>query len=167
MIDNGVAHTGDEKTMALNKLTSARTGTAAPAASKEVEIPEIAVFLDKAIERALREGNTSQAEIARAVGYKSPNVISMFKSGAMKVPLDKVGVLAEVLNVDPMHLFRLALAQFALDISLWEKLQTGVLSQNEKKILSHIRKVTNNTDPKPTPAILAGIKKAFEGRSSL
>ena len=51
----------------------------------------IANYLDKQIE-ALK-GAKSQREIAGEIGYESPNLISMFKRGEARVPLDKIPLL--------------------------------------------------------------------------
>jgi hypothetical protein len=42
----------------------------------------------------------SQVEIARALGYENANIITMFKKGTTRVPLAKVGPLADILGVD-------------------------------------------------------------------
>ena len=36
----------------------------------------------------------------------------MFKRGEVKVPLNKIPLLAKAINADPAHLFRLALEQY-------------------------------------------------------
>lgn len=51
----------------------------------------------------------SQAEIASETSFPNPNMISMVKSGAIRVPLDRVPALAEALQVDPARLLQLAL----------------------------------------------------------
>ena len=71
----------------------------------------IANYLEKQIE-ALK-GTKSQREIAGEIGYESPNLISMFKRGEARVPLDKIPLLAKALYVHPSHLFRLALQQYS------------------------------------------------------
>lgn len=55
----------------------------------------------------------SQAEIAGEAGFTNPNMISMIKSGATRIPLDRVPALAESLDVDPARLLQLALEQWA------------------------------------------------------
>lgn len=70
----------------------------------------IAIYLSSQID-ALK-GEKSQREIAADLGYASSNIISMFKSGQTRVPLDKIPDFARVLHVDPAHLFRLAMEQY-------------------------------------------------------
>ena len=70
----------------------------------------IARYLDKQIDTL--KGVKTQREIAFEIGYEKPNMISMFKRGEVKVPLDKIPALAKAVNADPGHLFRLALEQY-------------------------------------------------------
>src|ERR1035441_9580889 len=65
----------------------------------------LAKFLDRRID-ALK-GVKTQREIAAEIGYAKPNIVSMFKRGECKVPLEKIPALAKALGVDPAHLFRL------------------------------------------------------------
>lgn len=58
----------------------------------------------------------SQSEVARACGFASPQMISMIKSGAAKVPISKIRVLASALRVDPMYLFRLVMAEYQPEV---------------------------------------------------
>lgn len=68
-------------------------------------------YLEKRI-LALRSVK-SQAEIAAEAGFVNPNMISMLKSGATRIPLDRVPALATALDVDPARLLQLALEQWA------------------------------------------------------
>lgn len=94
----------------------------------------IAKYLDKQIE-ALK-GVKTQRQIAAEIGYEKPNMISMFKRGEVRVPLDKIPALAKALEVDPGHLFRLALEQYWP--GLRETIQAifgRVVTANEEEIL--------------------------------
>lgn len=105
----------------------------------------IARFLDKHID-SLR-GIVTQADIAKALDYQRPNVISMFKTGNTRVPLDKIPALAEVLTVDPALLMRLGLEQY------WPgrrdalaKIFSQLVSQNELKLVETARAVIGDED---------------------
>jgi hypothetical protein len=74
----------------------------------------IAKFLDHQIDTL--KGVKTQREIAVEIGYDKPNMISMFKRGEVKVPLDKIPLLAKAVQADPAHLFRLALEQYWPDM---------------------------------------------------
>ena len=54
----------------------------------------------------------SQRVIAAECGYPNPNIITMFKKGSTKVPLDKVDAMANALNADPRHLLRLVMQEY-------------------------------------------------------
>jgi hypothetical protein len=54
----------------------------------------------------------SEQEIAHRLGYASAGIVTMFKTGEVKVPLDKIPALAKALRVDVDHLMTLGLAQF-------------------------------------------------------
>ena len=70
----------------------------------------IAKYLDRHIDTL--KGVKTQREIAAEIGYEKPNMISMFKRGEVRVPLDKIPLLAKAIDADPAHLFRLALEQY-------------------------------------------------------
>jgi transcriptional regulator with XRE-family HTH domain len=119
----------------------------------------IARYLDKQIE-ALR-GVKTQREIANEIGYEKPNMISMFKRGEARVPLDKIPLLAKALHVDPAHLFRLGLEQYWPNMGdtiagIFGRLAT----ENEEAILlSKWRAATDNMDPGPSPALEAAVDR--------
>ena len=64
----------------------------------------IAKYIDKKIDEL--KGVKTQREIAAEIDYDKPNMISMFKRGEARVPLDKIPLLAKALGVDPAHMFR-------------------------------------------------------------
>lgn len=119
----------------------------------------IARYLDKQID-ALK-GIKTQREIATEVGYEKPNIISMFKRGEAKVPLDKIPALAKALHVDPTHLFRLAMQQYWP--GLGEAIETvfgRIATPNEEAILlSKWRTATDDMDPAPSPALEAAVDR--------
>jgi hypothetical protein len=68
----------------------------------------VAEFLTKVINAS---GKT-QTEICYEIGYTKPNIITMFKQGKTKVPLDKIGPLARSLGVDGRDFFRMVLGEY-------------------------------------------------------
>ena len=106
----------------------------------------IARYLDKKIYEL--KGVKTQREIAQEVGYETPNIISMFKRGESKLPLNKIPLLSKALGVDPAHMFRLALEQYWPDRSeIIAKLFGRLASENEEEILlKHWRAATRDTD---------------------
>ena len=75
----------------------------------------------------------------------------MFKYGEVKVPLDKIPALAKALEVDPAHLFRLALEQYWP--ALGETIQGifgRIATENEFELLiKPWREATGDADPAP------------------
>ena len=55
----------------------------------------IAKYIDKKIDEL--KGEKTQREIAAEIGNDKPNLISMFKRGESKVPLEKIPLLSKAL----------------------------------------------------------------------
>lgn len=53
----------------------------------------------------------SQATIAKEVGYKNANNLSLIKSGKIPLPVDKVRALAVALDADPVRLMLMVLEE--------------------------------------------------------
>lgn len=100
-----------------------------------------------------------QNEIARKLGYDNPNIISMFKKGLTKVPINKLPILADILGINKAALLRRAMLEYAPEI--WRTIE-GVMgmipTKNEAEILEIVRSVVGVDDPALTPAA----RKKFE-----
>ena len=106
---------------------------------------------------------TTQLEIASDAGFLNPNMISMLKSGATKLPLDRVPNLARALECDPAYLLRLTLEQVAGDTgaqAIIEILSTPV-SSNELGWLQEIRDASDHNDPRITARSRSAIRAIF------
>lgn len=53
-----------------------------------------------------------QKDIARKAGFEKPNMITMIKQGRTKLPLDKVGLVAEALEVEPLILLKMCMQEY-------------------------------------------------------
>jgi hypothetical protein len=101
----------------------------------------------KYLEQQIAMCGRSQKDIASDIGYANPNVITMFKTGATKVPLQKVPALAKALGVDPKFMMRLVLAEYmpetyeALESTLGEG---SFVSDDELALVRFIRSATKN-----------------------
>lgn len=109
------------------------------------------------------KGRKTQAEIAQEAGFPNANYVTMLKSGASKVALDRVPDLARALDVDPAHLMRLALAQ-----SIGQTASKAVLevfgtpvTANEALWLQELREASDDADPRPTAKGRAAIRAIF------
>src|SRR5271155_3438289 len=122
----------------------------------------IAKYIDKKIDEL--KGVKTQREIAQEAGYEMPNIISMFKRGESRVPLDKIPLLSKALGVDPAHMFRLALEQYWPDRGdIIAKLFGRLASENEEEIfLKPWRTATRNADPETSVKIEVAVTKMIE-----
>ena len=59
------------------------------------------------LETHINASTMTQMDLAKKLGYDNPNIITMFKKGSTRVPLDKVAPLATALELDPAALLRL------------------------------------------------------------
>jgi transcriptional regulator with XRE-family HTH domain len=124
--------------------------------------PSIVKYLDKQID-ALK-GVKTQREIAAEIGYGQPNMISMFKRGEVKVPLDKIPALAKAIGADPGHLFRPALEQYwpGLGATVVEIFGRVVTANEEEILIKPWREATRDTDPAPNDRIKEGVERGIE-----
>lgn len=105
----------------------------------------------------------SQKEIAREVGFVNSNMMSLLKSGANKVPLDRVPALAKALEADAAYLMRLALEQsvgVTAANAIIEVFGTPV-SENERGWLDEIRDASGNSDPRMTARSRVALRGIF------
>lgn len=99
----------------------------------------------------LAECDKTQREIAAECGFEKPNIITMFKNGSTKVPLNRIGPFAKAIGADPAHLLRLAMHEYFPDT--WQEIedimQTTVLTANELELVRRFREVTGDNDAVP------------------
>lgn len=86
----------------------------------------------------------SEQEIAEAIGYHEAATIRRIKDGEARVPLDKVGALAEALEVDPAYLAHIWLVSHVPGGS---DLFKATMTPNEHEILEIIRNASGHSDP--------------------
>lgn len=96
----------------------------------------------------LADSDKTQREIAQECGFENPNIITMFKTGATKLPLNRIEPLAKAINADPAHLLRLVMREYIPE--LWDAienmLQSTVLTANELELVRAYREVTGDND---------------------
>ena len=120
-----------------------------------------AVFLTERL-RDLKHRKT-QKEVAREVGFLNANMLSLLKSGANKVPLDRVPALAKALEADPAYLMRLSLEQsvgVTAANAIVEVFGTPV-TENERGWLEEIRDATDHSDPRLTTRSRVALRGIF------
>jgi len=104
----------------------------------------------------------TQTEIAAAAGFVAVHMLAMIKSGAARLPLDRVPSLARALETDPARLLLLAVEQQdrALARVLSDILGT-IASKNEIAWLQEIRDASGYSDPSLTRKAQQAIRGIF------
>ena len=105
----------------------------------------------------------SQKEIAQEAGFLNANMLSLLKSGANKIPLDRVPALAKALEADPAYLMRLSLEQsvgVTAANAIVECFGTPV-STHEQGWLEEIRDASGNSDPRLTARSRTALRGIF------
>ncbi len=99
----------------------------------------------------LAESDKTQREIAEECGFEKPNIITMFKNGSTKLPMNRIGPLAKALNADPAHLLRLVMCEYLPDTwdAIESVMQSTVLTANELELIRAYRQVTGDNDAVP------------------
>jgi transcriptional regulator with XRE-family HTH domain len=104
----------------------------------------------------------TQREIAERAGYPRANIITMFKTGDTRVPLNKIPVLAEILGMDPKRFLRVALQEYEPEVlSVIEACFGPLVSRNEHEILGEIRRLSHDTDPRLATRAQRAVLAAF------
>ena len=99
---------------------------------------EVAVFLEKVI----NQSTYSQKEIAEMCGFNSPNIITMLKQGLTKVPIDKIPMLAKILDLDCAEFFEFVMKRYKpKEYKVIVEVFGEPISDAEKSIIRLLREV--------------------------
>ena len=113
--------------------------------------------------RLLEITDKSQRQIAEDCGYANPNIISMFKKGHTKVPLEKIPSMAKALGVDPADMLRRAMREtMPAVLQTVEDVMGDLVTVNERKILETIRSTSKESDPKLDKDTEKALKALFK-----
>ena len=104
------------------------------------KLPKVAEYLDAQINLS----GLKQKDISTALGYTKPNIVTMFKQGLTKLPIEKVGPFAKVLGVDPVHLLRIVMNDYMPDTynAVVKMLGQEPITEHELAIVTAIRELT-------------------------
>lgn len=129
-----------------NQIMNAVAKTKAPATSARSRV--IAQPFNEYFSQRLAESGLTNAEMAEALGYPRPNVISMIKKGEMKLPLNKVAPAARALGVDPVFFLEKVLLETSPEIwnALKEVIGNRLVTDNEMLLLDFVRKSLHGFD---------------------
>lgn len=92
--------------------------------------------------RMIQRCGKTHRQIAREAGFPKPNVISMMKSGEMKVPINKAPGLARACGGDPVAFTRLVMEEY--EPRAWATLQETLgrsPSPEEQALLDLLREL--------------------------
>ena len=102
----------------------------------------------------------SQAEIAAEAGFINPNMVTIIKKGASKLPIDRVPALAKALECDPSLILRLALEQSEGSTAATAifDIVGELVTQNERAWIAEIRDASSASDPRLTARAKAALR---------
>lgn len=124
---------------------------------------ELAEWLNANIER--RTDKTNE-ELAGEMGYARANIISMWRTGKSRIPLERLPDLSRLLNVSLAELLPMWMEQYAPQMRVEiAQLFTRLVSKNEWEVIQAMREASESTDPKPSKKDLAEVKTIFRGRA--
>ena len=88
-------------------------------------------------------------ELAQLMGYQAGNVIAMMKSGSMRLPINKVGIVAEKLKLDPVFLLSKLIEEN--DAGMWAAIKSAMgnnrlLTSNEAFFMDMVREELEGHD---------------------
>lgn len=106
--------------------------------------PTVAEF----IADRLAASDKTQRQISEECGFETPNIVTMFKKGSTKLPINRIGPLAKAIDADPAHLLRLVLNEYFPDTwaDIENLMQSTVLTANELALVRAYREVTGDSD---------------------
>lgn len=89
----------------------------------------------------INQSGKTNVEIAEALSYPRPNVVAMLKTGAMKLPVNKVGAMSRVLGVDPVFMLERVLNDNAPEMwaALKEVLGNRLVTAHEMALIEFTR----------------------------
>jgi hypothetical protein len=123
--------------------------------------PTVAQFISTKI----KESGKSQIEIAQACGWPKPNMVTMCKQGKTRLPIDKIGPLAKVLEVEPVYLFWLVMQEYypATLREIEDVIRGVMLNEHERAIIETYRDLTHGQDADVELQVLGDVGRALKG----
>lgn len=102
---------------------------------------KMAVWLNENLEALTSMTNE---ELADRLGYQRPNIISMWRTGRTRVPLDRLPELADILGVNLGHLLMLWMDQYATGPKYTRLMKTVLrtVGDDEAELIEAVRVYT-------------------------
>lgn len=97
--------------------------------------------LARYLTRQMETNGIRNVDLARALGYERSNIISMFRYGETKIPIEQIPAIAKTLNVDSAHMVRLAFQEYFPGIApvLDDVFGDKTFSKLERDVLDVVR----------------------------
>ena len=96
----------------------------------------------------MKDLSITNSDMQEALGYSTPNVIAMIRTGKMKLPASKANITARKLQIDPVFFLGKVITE--LDPLLWEVitevLSGQLLTANELELVKFIRERLDGHD---------------------
>ena len=117
--------------------------------AKVMSNPKTSAF-QRRITQALERTDKTQLQIALEMGYDKSNIITMFKQGLTRVPLEKIPAFAEATDQDAAELVRMWMEEFIPES--WAVVQAHAgfaTSKREREWVRLLRRVFKETGMPP------------------
>lgn len=98
------------------------------------------------IGQRLKASGRSASEVSASCGWDKPNVLELITQGRLKLPINKVRLLADALGVSPANLLRLTMREYMPETyeAVREVLECEFLSDFERDALDACRHVSGD-----------------------
>lgn len=112
-----------------------------------------------------RRTDMTNDEMAEEMGYARSNIISMWRTGRSRIPLERLPDLSKMLNVSMAELLPMWIEQYAPQVRVEVgKMFNRLVSENEFEVVQAVRDASGQTNPKPSRAQLKAVRDAFSGK---
>lgn len=107
--------------------------------------PKVSRFVQH-LDGLINASTKSQRQIAMELGYEKPNIITMFKQGSTRLPMEKVPAMATALGVDRAELLRMWMKDYAPEMLAVINENIGMaLSRTERSWITNLRRMFADT----------------------
>lgn len=96
----------------------------------------------------MKDLELKNSDLQKALGFATPNLISMIKTGSMQLPASKAIIAANTLEIDPVFLLGKVIAEN--DPALWDAitalLAEKLITANELSLIEYVRDALDGHD---------------------
>lgn len=96
----------------------------------------------------MKDLELKNSDLQKALGFATPNLISMIKTGSMQLPASKAIIAANLLEIDPVFLLGKVIAEN--DPALWDAITSlladKLITANELSLIEYVRDALDGHD---------------------